>query len=143
MLRSVRTASNDSGIRFYFEHESLHLILFHEIFLSRLSVLVHAAEFIYFELSSVHAYSALGKENRTRIREVNHRSDNDRQYSGKNKAYKSSEDIKDPLCEHLLSGCQAYALRQDLNTSDLVYRPHEVRLRYTVEIYVDRYAHHL
>ena len=90
MARTVRSASDDTGISVHLEHESLHLVFLHQFFLPLFRIHIHAAEFVYLKALSVLPHADLGEEYGTRRSDVDRRHQKDREDPGDQKSHHSS-----------------------------------------------------
>ena len=102
------TADN-AGIIVHFKHQTIHLVVFHQLGFSFLRIHIHAPEFVYLKFLSVLPDTDLGKKDRPRRFQIDHRADNNDQKQRDYTAYKASCQIHQPLIKHLLWGSHVNA----------------------------------
>ena len=91
----------DAGVVFHLEHEAVHLIVFHELRFAGFRIGVHGAEFIHFEGAAIPADPFLGKDNGTRIIQIDGRSHKKSDQDTEDAAHQTAHDIQTAFGEEL------------------------------------------
>ena len=95
------THFGDAGVVFHLEHEAIHLIVFHELRFTGFRIGVHGAEFIHFEGAAIPADPFLGKDNGTRIIQIDGRSHKKSDQDTEDAAHQTAHDIQTTFGEEL------------------------------------------
>ena len=112
---------NDSRIKVHLEHQPVtDLILIHKLFLSLLSIHIHASELIHLELSSIPSNPLLRKEDRPRRIDINNRTNYDRDQQCNETSHKSPCDIHQPFHKQLGGICIVHTCTDHCIASNLL-----------------------
>ena len=109
MARTIRSAADDPWVCLHLEHETIHLIFVHQIFLTLFCIQVHTAEFVNLKSLSVLSDPDLREKDRSRRCNVYRRPDKYRKDTCQEQAHEPAAYIHQTLQQHLPGGSYPHA----------------------------------
>ena len=143
-FRAVRQdlIADNPRVEIHFEHFAVaHFILLHELRFSLFRIHIHAAEFVHFKFLSVFTDALLGKKDRSRRTDINHRCHKHKDNCGQQATCQTSCDIHQSfsqklLCARIIHRCSQYCIIPDF-LYKLLFAKHIFCFR---EIEMNRYS---